>query len=408
MGSSGRNTPIAATGLVALLIAAAAPAAAQDEPASSPDPQPETTPEPATEPPAEQPDAKKSWTDYVKPKADLRYRVELIDTDDADLRYRHRIRARAGLVGTISESFEAEIQVGTGEAGDPVSNNQTMTEAFSSKPLWLSLAYFHWHPTGWIDEVHLTGGKIKNPFVTVGESELLWDPDLHPEGMALNLAHDFGVVQPIATGGAFFVEERRQDDDAWLFGAQLSLRFHFVEDKLFFHLGGGYYNYTGIQGHEVLWDPTDSFGNSAHPSDPAVEDSPLIYEDDYDVFEGFAEIGGEIGPVPWAVFGSIAYNIALEDDNLGWLAGVLVGETKETLDLYARYIYRQVQSDYTFALFTDSDFKGGGTDGTGHEWNVGVVVYKPISLAVTYFYNKTPYEDGDAYHRAQFDLKMKF
>jgi len=36
------------------------------------------------------------------------------------------------------------------------------------------------------------------------------------------------------------------------------------------------------------------------------------------------------------------------------------------------------------------------------------VVYKPLYFFVTYFYNRTPFDDGEPYHRAQFDFKMKF
>lgn len=400
------------------------PAEAAPAPAVAPEAAPQPSPGPAAEPapaepapvapapaepaPAKPAPAKRPWTDYIKPKADMRYRIELIDTPDTELRYRHRLRARAGLASQIAKSFEAELQIGTGEGGDPVSNNQTMTEVFTSKPVWLSRAYFHWHPGGWADGLHLWGGKMPNPYVAVGESELLWDPDLSPEGMALGYDRDFGVVQPILTGGAFFLEERKEDDDAWLFGAQLSFRFQFLDDALYFQLGGGYFNFAGLEGQEALWDPTDSFGNAATPVDPAAEDSPVVYDNDYDVLESFLEVGGEIGEVPWAVFGSTAYNLAIGEDNFGWLAGASVGETHDTFDLYARYIYRQVQSDYTFALFTDSDFRGGGTDGKGHEWNLGFVVYKPITLGVTYFYNQAPYDDGTDYHRAQFDLSMKF
>jgi hypothetical protein len=389
--------PLGITSVFVYLACVAPAALAQDEAPSKPEAD-------ADEPPA----AEKSWTDYITPKADLRYRVELIDTEDTDLRYRHRIRVRAGLVGHITETFDAIVQLGTGGADDPVSNNQSMTEAFSSKPIWLDLGYFHWHPEGWIDDAHVMGGKMKNPFTRVGKSELLWDPDLNPEGLALKLGHNFGVVEPTLTGGAFFVEERKEDDDSWLYGAQLGFKFHVMEDELYFNLGGGYYNFTELRGNETLWDNTDGFGNSATLSDPADEESPLLYDHDYDIAEGFAEIGGRIGKVPWAVFGSLAYNFAIEDDNLGWLAGGLVGQTVETFDLYGRYIYRQVQPDYTVGLLTDSDFAGGGTDGTGHEWNLGFVIYKPISLSVTYFYNQAPYEDGTDYHRAQFDLKMKF
>jgi hypothetical protein len=395
----------------------AAPALAQDEAPPAEEPVPTADPAPAAEAPAaeealaeaqKEEEKKKEWYDRIHLKADLRYRIEMIKDGDTELRYRHRIRARAGVFADVLDSLSAGVQLGTGGADDPVSNNQSMTEAFSSKPIWLDLAYFHWHPSGWIDDVNLWGGKMHNPYVRVGKSELLFDPDLNPEGLALNLGHRFSVVEPFVTTGAFFVEERKEDKDSWLYGTQAGLKLHFLEGKLYFLAGGGYFNYTRLQGNTVLWDETDSFGNSATPDDPAVEDSPLSYDHDYDIVEGYAEIGGKIVKVPWAAFGSVARNIAVERDNLGWLAGALVGQTKETLDLYFRYIYKAVPADMTVGLFTDSDFLGGGTDGTGHEFNLGFVIYKPASLGVTYFYNQKPYDGGGDYHRAQIDFKLKF
>jgi hypothetical protein len=388
-----------------------------ETPELGPKPEPEAeksetaTAERRAEPPqSEKPGRKeRSWTDYIRPKADLRYRIELIDEHDKELRYRHRIRARVGLVGQITDTFEATAQVGTGSSDDPVSNNQSLTEAFSSKPLWLDLGYFHWHPKGWAEGFHLWGGKMENPFLRVGGSELLFDPDLNPEGLSFSAAPKFTRVEPFVTGGTFFVEERKEDDDSWLYGAQLGLKVHIIRDRLHFLAGGGYFNFTNIAGNQTLWDPTDSFGNTAIEEDPALEDSPLLYQHDYDIVEGYGEFGGKITRrIPWAAFGSVAYNYAIDDDNLGWLTGALLGQTEETYDFFLRYIYRQVQSDYTVGIFTDSDFIGGGTGGTGHEWNAGFVVYKPLYFFVTYFYNRTPFDDGEPYHRAQFDFKLKF
>ena len=59
-------------------------------------------------------------------------------------------------------------------------------------------------------------------------------------------------------------------------------------------------------------------------------------------------------------------------------------------------------------ILNDSDFNHGSTDGKGHEINFALQLAKRVVFAATYFYNHAPLEDPEPYHRAQFDLKMKF
>ncbi|MBT3218517.1 MAG: hypothetical protein HN348_05450 [Proteobacteria bacterium] len=148
------------------------------------------------------------WAERIKFQADLRYRLELIDTPQTEIRHRHRLRARAGVFANVFEGLDLAMQIGTGQSDDPVSNNQSFTEAFSSKPLWLDFAYFDFHPQWLFDDLHLVAGKMKNPFYRVGKSELFWDPDLNPEGLATTLEHRLAVVEFSFAASAFSVEER--------------------------------------------------------------------------------------------------------------------------------------------------------------------------------------------------------
>lgn len=350
---------------------------------------------------------KAHWTDMFSLKADLRYRFEIIDQEGADLRYRHRVRARVGMNAELFQDLDAFVGIGTGGSDDPVSNNQTLTEAFSSKPLWLDLAYFDWHPS-FAKGLYFIGGKMKNPFYRVAKSELQWDPDLNPEGLSLNFQRQFGIAEPFVHTGAFFVEERKADDDTWLLAAQVGIKLSFA-DGLFYILGGaGYRDYTHLEGRELLWDTEDSFGNSVATVLDAEGNEVLLYDRDYNEVNGFAEIGGKIFHFPWAVFADVGVNTATENDNLGWLVGASFGKCKKSLDFELRYIYREVEKDAVFGLHTDSDFVGGGTDGTGHEVNFGFQIVKYVKIAATYFYNETPFDGSSFYQRAQFDLVFKF
>ena len=81
-----------------------------------------------------------NWWESTKVKGDFRYRHEMIDKQDSDTRHRHRIRARFGLYGDVSPYSSFGIRLATG-SDDPVSTNQTLDGAFSTKTIGLDLAY---------------------------------------------------------------------------------------------------------------------------------------------------------------------------------------------------------------------------------------------------------------------------
>jgi len=126
------------------------------------------------------------WVEKVKISGDLRYRHESIDEQSGgewkDGVSRHRIRARLGVNGKVNDEVDLGFRLASGSA-DPVSTNQNLESSFSSKTIWLDLAYFDWHPAG-IKGFNFIGGKMNNPFYSVGKNQLIWDHDLTPEGLA--------------------------------------------------------------------------------------------------------------------------------------------------------------------------------------------------------------------------------
>ncbi len=72
------------------------------------------------------------------------------------------------------------------------------------------------------------------------------------------------------------------------------------------------------------------------------------------------------------------------------------------------YNYRNLESDAVVGAFTDSDFKGGGTDGSGPEISVSYPFAKKIKLSVTHFFNETALENGRTYHRTFVDFSFGF
>jgi hypothetical protein len=130
------------------------------------------------------------WVNNIKFNGDFRYRYEYTDdaTKTAD-RNRNRIQARIGLIGKVNEEIDYGFRLASGNSEEPLgegsatSHNQDLDNAFSGKNIWLDLAYFNYHPAG-LKGLNVYGGKIENPYYRVGNSDLLFDTDITPEGIA--------------------------------------------------------------------------------------------------------------------------------------------------------------------------------------------------------------------------------
>lgn len=347
-------------------------------------------------------DAKKSWADSLKVKGDLRYRHEMIDEEGKDTRNRQRLRARLNAEATISEELDAAIGLASGSE-DPVSTNQDLGEAFSTKRIGLDLAYFDWHPEA-LGGLNLIGGKMKKPFVCV--SDLVWDGDLNPEGAALQYKWDADALELLANAGGFWVVERSADDDTMLYAGQLAAKCKPAEGQQYL-AGAGGYHFTEMEGRELLVDPAKSFGNSTR--DVAADGATnKVYATDFSEIELFAEAKFAVG-LPVRVYGQYVVNNEADDLDTGYLAGVSLWNLGEPGTFQFDYSYRDLEKDAVVGAFTDSDSFGGGTDGRGHKFAASYQIAKNWQAGVSYLLNEKSVQKGAKdYDRLQVDLAAKF
>ncbi len=356
------------------------------------------------------------WTDNVRLKGDFRYRHELIRDDSRhgdrdDDRNRHRIRARVGLEAKLNESVDIGFQISTGEVvdangkdeGDPISNNQTLTNAWSLKNIWLSEAYANWHPAQ-TPGVQVVAGKMHRPFITPVASELVWDSDVNPEGAAIKYEKSFDSFTLMTNGYGFWVVERSAEGDSGLFGGQAAIRHDFglFADKAHIMGGASYYDFGNVE-NERLFVNGDSFGNTTDPAGTQ-------FAEDFNVVELFGEFGFGVRSTPLAFFADYVNNAATSDEDTGWSLGLRVGKAINPKSFEFRYLYKDLEPDSVFGTFTDSDFGGGGTDSKGHEMNLVYQLAKNWQLAISYFHNEINVDRGDEddYQRLQLDALLKF
>jgi hypothetical protein len=347
-----------------------------------------------------------SWTEKVKLKGDFRFRHETIQQELKEVdRHRWRLRFRLATDVTLTDDWSMHARLITG-GDDPLSANQTLSEGFSTKDYGLDRAYLDYHP-GAVKGLNVIFGKFYRPLYVPQKTELIWDGDLSPGGIAAQYkvkASD--NLKVFANGVGFYVEERKQADDTRMFGGQLGFNIK-ASEQAYFVVGGGYYAYENLKGNEGLYVPGDFFGNTSVKVE-VDGDSIDVYAYDYRMVDAFVEFGVKLEKVTIIVIGNFVQNTEPDEHNQGYLAGAMLkhGKGKGNWKLFG--YWRELQADAVIGAFTDSDFGGGGTDNKGFEIGAGYGIADKVDLGFAAFINKLGIEEELDYKRFQLDLKAKF
>jgi len=385
------------------------------------------------------------WVHKTRLYGDFRYRHEFFDVDTIDPnRTRHRIRVRIGLHAHPCDDLDFYFRLASGNSDDARTVNQTLDNYFSSKQIWLDLAYFDWHPAI-LFGVHFLGGKMVNPFFRAGGEEMIFDSDVNPEGLALKYSiRPIEITRLFATAGGFWMDERPDQRDAILYGVQAGVE-QGIGDYVTVTAGGSYYDFGRTRGESVYGGVGG--GNSiidlnapADPDEDGVLERPKEHLDtyydtpggpmqvwryaeadnyylyDYQLVEVFTQVDIKAGPVPVSIISDFVKNTAPNVDmNTGWLAGFSVGKTRGKAGTWQLvYNYRDVEADAVPAIFATQDM-GLGADTTGHKVSAAFMLTRCMKFKVSYFKSELgqtrpegPESWDNDYQRLQVDLILTF
>lgn len=118
-------------------------------------------------------------------------------TNESQDRARARVRVRFNALATLGSQFRAGFTLASGDVNDPTTTNQTLTGFYTRKAVALDQAFVEFTPDGF-KNLTLVGGKFRYPWFN---TELTWDKDLNPEGVAETLG--FKLDTPILKRIAF-------------------------------------------------------------------------------------------------------------------------------------------------------------------------------------------------------------
>ncbi|HSY17796.1 MAG TPA: putative porin [Candidatus Acidoferrales bacterium] len=342
------------------------------------------------------------WVSSYKLSGDFRGRFDQISGENSALieRNRFRYRLRFGITVNMLDNLEAGFRLGTGDsAGNPLSNNTTEENNFTKKPIWIDTAYGKWtaiNSGGWM--LAATIGKMDNPFTV---TPMVFDPDLTPEGAALQGSYAINDKHTLAFTGAGFVldEEKSSEHDPAMLGEQLMLNSKWSD-----HWASS----AGLAAFQILNKDMLTNGNVTENNEgntrtaggalangfsPVVADANVTY-----TFDSAPLYNGPF-PVKFGV--EYMNNIAINHNNNGYWAGVTFGKSgvHKTWDLTYRYEYLQANAWYDQmvdddnGVFYQNAFNGssagyfGGTNVKGHLVKLTYSLTDSVSFAFSAFVN---------------------
>ena len=302
-------------------------------------------------------------------KGDIRYRYENREDDGVTAKSRERIRARIGVYGDATETIKFGTRIATGGTG-VTSTNQDLDGSAANKSIGLDLAYMTIDSL-LFEGVDTTLGKMKQPWKSV--SDLIYDSDVTPEGIAFNYA-----AGNISYHVGHFILDEQLGDDAQLASAQVVLD---VSDTL--TVGTSFYTFSNMENNPL-----------EKKSDNTT--------DEFELTEFFANYKIKSTPLPLSLFANYVENGAVDADNTAYMIGA---KTKQGAWSFA-YNYRDIEINAIYDEWADSDFHNGGTGGDGHKYKVKYALRDNLSLGATYFDTET--EAGEEVNTLQVDLVAKF
>lgn len=341
------------------------------------------------------------WVRKVSVSGDLRYRYDDIDVGDADSRTRHRLRSRTALSVALSPQLDMGLRLAAGSES-PTSGNFTLGSGGSSKDLYLDRAWARWKP---FSGTHVTLGKMANTFETPMGTQLVWDGDYTPEGIAFGWANDALFVN-----GAFhhLESDSNRDNRTTYWGVQAGTRLALAAETEL--LTAVSYLHMPTSGKGTYFGDADDFvGNS---SDCPAGPSSCVYALDYEVVEWFASLSSPLAGVPVALYADVAQNLDADRHDTAWLAGLRLGKVAQAGSWHVGYQYDDVGADAVLGLLRDSNGANGGADISGHRL-YGVYALDPQwQMGLTWYFNNEFGKDltGSAtdYDRVTLETQFKF
>lgn len=398
------------------------------------------------------------WLKDLKFSGDLRLRYEAFKysagSGETDDRNRFRYRLRYGFEKKFNDEMSIGFAMASGEGptlssaaagassvqADPTSTNTTFDNDFNFKDVYIEKAYAEYSPAflsgkSVLDKTTITGGKMNNPFEK-GSSDMIWDRDVKPEGLAERITFKFFDgdnvdLKGFVTAGQYVLDEDSTvDGDSNLFAYQIGLNpvvyTPFFERPVDLTQAFSYYDYQNYarKNNFVIGGTSLARGN---PNADGL--TTELDAGDFNVVESYSEIAVYPLNFPTRFFIDVATNtadsskgLALNGDVLGntvlhestaWSFGTKLGSIVEKGDWELGWAYKYIGANSVVGAFNDSDFGDGHAGKSGNAFKLSYAITDNIFLngAAFFVHNLNSGTAGiidQQQRRFQADLVWKF
>jgi hypothetical protein len=342
-------------------------------------------------------------------------------------RNRWNYRARLDVAANISKNVMVDIRVASGGDNSPVSTNTTMGDFFQKDALWIDRAYVKLMP---FDGVALTAGRMPNPFYS---TDLVWDTDINPEGVALSGRYGSNRLAVFATAGAFPLQERELYFDNYLFAGQMGVDVNPTK-AWNFKLAGAWYDFQNMQSRKNAADGSRlndytapkffSKGNSVFNMRTDGLTTLAGLASDFRLVTLTGETSLMMNGLRYRLSGEFVKNVGMNKNEIAALRaepGLEPGDTgyqirfdmgspkiEQAFDWRLGVAYKYLESDAVLDIFTDSDFGLGGTDVKGYVVEGEMGIYDNTSIGLTWLSSNAIKRPPFAVDVLQVNLNVRF
>ncbi|NOT54184.1 MAG: hypothetical protein HOP18_06220 [Deltaproteobacteria bacterium] len=386
------------------------------------------------------------WLNRFSFSGDLRTRGEGFYQDggpSGNARTRFRYRLRFGAQMKISDEVLAGVRLVSGDANDPISTNETLTNLFTRKPVAIDHAYimltpketiglgdFAWNP------ITLYAGKFTNTFFkprAVMVSELIFDDDLSPEGLAETFTlyeGSEGLLRRFQLNAAqWVVRENSRSGDAWMMGGQAVVALQpLASTRLTLAFGDYFFSKTDSIAQARAGNSALKITNSVILKDGTVVKggrslTPGTGDKDFrDFLGGFNIINASMqldfntgyAQWPFSLVADFAHNTdAKNGRDIAVWAGASLGATRNPGDWAFSLAWARTETDSVLSTFSYSDFgRDGGTNNQGPFVRVDYMLFPRLTITAknhfVSFIDRPKGQSNATLNRFQLDAQVTF
>lgn len=373
----------------------------------------------------------------IRFSGDLRFRTETFRnqgfdavTEPAD-RNRLRIRARLALDGTIDKHFDWGMKLATGIFTDPITTNQTLTDAFERKPFALERAFIRYDSRTDNVGLQLVAGKFEPTF---RRTQMVWDDDINVEGAseavyfktktALKQIKFVAFELPFneVSGGKDGVLYGGQAQTDWQFSHVVSANVNLAYydwnhvDQIVGLLGaatnvvnGGIQNGAGVTGNQ-----NGALGTSNRLVRNAAG-TPIGFLAGFNLVDVLGNLTWQAsGRWPVSFTFDYVHNATgrVKDEKDAFWVGGQVGQTKEKGDWLFGYYFTRIEQDAVLVPFNFSDILA--SNSRAHMPTVAYQIANNVQFQWTGLFSQRANKivptsvDNRYINRMQFDVIYKF